>query len=270
MEAGVRGVGAPHAVLGARSVIEKVLDSPSQGALLQVDVKQYSDHIDPMRCASWMQTRGACPVVAAAAVRHQLLPGALVRCGRHSASVGDRARGSFIGSRTTGALGRITCDLHEHVAATCSGRAVGPAGSGVILSTYVDNVLFAAKDDTSAEAVLAVMRQRCDVEWGLELPDSSVEPLLLRGAAPSSTGREPLRQTKCLGHILSHDGTVAACFARARSAARTALWRHIRAERAGHIWSARRSKPRLWIPLSGPLSRIALQLGRRPMVIAAG
>lgn len=175
MECGAKGSGAQQAILGARLVIQKSLDDFSRGALLQTDIKQYYDHLSPVACARWMIARGCPSSLAAAAVRHQLCPAVHVKVGSFAAPAGQRARGSLTGSRTAGALGRVPVrDLHEQVASTCAARAYGPPGHEVILSTYVDNIMVVARDDTSAEAVLREMRGRLHEVWQLELPESSV------------------------------------------------------------------------------------------------
>lgn len=243
MECGVRGSGAQQAVLGARLVVEKSLEGFSRGALLQADIKQYYDHLDPVACARWMLDKGCPRPLAAAAVRHQLCPEVFVKIGSFTAEVGQRARGPLTWSRTAGALGRIPIRyLHEHIAATCWARAYGPPGHEVLLSTYVDNVMVAAKDDTSAEAILRAMRTRLHDLWRLELPESSVELLLPRGAAPPSHGRPAWSSLGFWGTEISSDGSLAACWGRAQGAARAALWRHMRAARSARLSRAQRAR----------------------------
>lgn len=201
------GVGAAVAVLGARMVLEKSLDLQSTGAILQADVKQFYDCLDPKRCATHMIELGGDARLAAAAVRHQVAPEVRVRAGAHTAAVGDRTRGALTGSRVAGALGRAAIrDIMRAVSAAGAARAFAPPPHSVIVASYVDNLVFAGKDASSVEALYTLADAHAGSSWGLEIPRSSVEIVVPRGSevAPSLFPARP--STKFLGHIVSGDG----------------------------------------------------------------
>lgn len=217
--------------------MKKGLDSGSSGAIAQGDIKQYYDHVDPVRCGAWLLERGCCPELVGAAVRHQLMPRVEVAIASSRAEVGDRARGALTGSRVAGALGRVAVrDVMLWVFGSSSHRAFGPPEASVLMCSYVDNILVAGRDAFSARAVLSRVEERLRTRWSLALPESSVEVLAPRGA-PSDVG-EPasVEHTKFLGHCVSSDGRVTHCWGRAQGAVRAALWRHI------HIRAARRAR----------------------------
>lgn len=96
------------------------------------------------------------------------------------------------------------------VAAASAVRAFAPEPHSVRVASYVDNLIFAGKDASSAEAMYAVSDARAGAAWGLETP-TSVEVVLPRGSliAPA---RFPARtHTKFLGRIVAGDGSMALC-----------------------------------------------------------
>lgn len=160
MEAGVVGVGASHAALGVRLVVEKGLGAGSAGAVAQADIKQYYDHANPTACGAWLVEHGCDPTLAGAAVRHQLAPEAAVVIGAGRAEVGERARGALIGSRVAGAVGRVAIrDVMIHVESMCAHRAFGPSHASVLMCAYVDNNVDAGRDSSSARAILSQVEQ---------------------------------------------------------------------------------------------------------------
>lgn len=236
MEAGITGTGASHVALGSRLVIEKGMDSGSSGALAQGDIKQYFDHIDPMLCGDWLLSRGCRPSLVGAAVRHQLMPQVDVLIAAARAEVGDKSRVSVTGSRVAGALGRVAIrDVMMHVHATSAHRAFGPPEARILICSYIDNILVAGSDSSSASAILQQVEERLRTPWALSLPESSVEGMAPRGASVHAGDPAPLQHMKCLGHYISADGSVSACWAKAQGAVRSALWRHVRSARQARL-----------------------------------
>lgn len=239
MEAGVSGTGAAHAVLGARLVIERGLDAGSTGAIAQADIRQYYDHIDPVLCGQWLLDHGCCAALAGAAVRHQLMPSVEVAALGSRVEVGDRARGALTGSRVAGSLGRIAVrDVMIWVHERSAHRAFGPSDASVLMSTYVDNIMVAGRDSSSAAALLRVVETRLRERWALSLPEASMEVLAPRGAPTAADGIANVESMKFLGHILSADGRLTQCWGRAQGAVRAALWKHIRAARRSRLTAA--------------------------------
>ena len=131
---------------GLSSVVEKGLDYESKGAVAQSDIRQFYDSVNLLRIFRYLVSKGLPKSLAAACMRHQLLPQINVKFGAYSTCVGNRSVGCLTGSRLAGMAARVPV---EHV---CVERAniwsewgfTTPHGV-LTVSTYVDNLFAAGK-----------------------------------------------------------------------------------------------------------------------------
>lgn len=126
--------------------------------------------------------------------------------------------------------------------------------------TYVDNLVFAASDASTAEDRLVEARRRLHDVWILTLPPSSVDLLLPAGAPSAPLELVLVASMRALGFVVAASGGCTACWDSARGAAHAALWRHLSAaHRAGFaaqraqiverfVWSVIRHRAALWVP----------------------
>ena len=202
---------------GLSGVIEKGLDLQSYGAIGQSDVRQYFDSIDLLRVFEFLVSNGLPLSVAAACLRHQLLPKVLISVGCGVAHIGGRSSGSLTGSRLAGAAAQVPI-RHTCVAREKIWRQYGfalPDGT-LTLYTYVDNCFAAARSCHAVTEMLDDVEQFLSTEWGLSIKPSS-RLVMVPHRSPDASVKDPekypiVENMKVLGHILQSDGGVNLCF----------------------------------------------------------
>lgn len=167
-------------------LVEKSLDSRSEGALAHCDVAAHYDSLDLLLCTSWLLDQPASLVdlaVAIAALRWQLLPQVTVDLGIVHFSRHDPTGGSATGSRTAGAFGRIPVEeamrAQEDVLSRCAWR-LGPRRFAA--STFVDNLLFASDSLGGSLRMACAVERELRSRWLLRIKPTSREAMLVAGA----------------------------------------------------------------------------------------
>ena len=204
---------------GLHSVVEKSLDQRSVGAIGQADVKQFFDSLNLLRIFRLLVSEGLSEPLAAACLRHQLLPKVLIKFGSASMTIQRRTMGSLTGSRLAGMSARVPV---EHL---CRERAAHwkdwgfPCPSGTLtLSTYVDNVYAAGKSCYAVSAILDDASSFLSVQWGLEFKQCSQMVMAPSNALDldvTDSRRWPVvDEMEVLGHLLQCDSGIESCFQR--------------------------------------------------------
>ena len=188
-------------------VIEKAGDLAGLGAIAQGDIVQFYDHIRPLHFFEWLQLH-AC----LSWLRLQCLPIVAIRVGDIEVQIAGRCIGLLTGTRGAVAAGRIpTLDIAQRTLHTWRDLAFRPPGISMCLASFVDNLFATGHDALSATAIIDDCAVHLQEHWELEISDSSREVLpadmdLCEGLHERWQIRDSM---KCLGHILSGNGTVA-------------------------------------------------------------
>lgn len=223
----------------ARLFVEKTLDTMSEGALMQSDIRAFYDNVDVIKAAQLARSDGLDAATAAAVLRHQLSPGIHVRVsGADGGIIEGRTTGALTGSRLAGALGRVvirSAAAHLWVARAASAVVLGSTPP-MMVATYVDNVLILGKDASGAEATFRELRAFLDRAWGLDLPDASTEILVPRGSRVRPSGDyTQVERMRFLGHILESSGSVRSCWRHARNQVYARAQAAMRVARRAHV-----------------------------------
>ena len=133
-------------VSGLSLFVEKTLDLHSRGAIAQEDVQQHYDTMSCIRIYRWLLRNGCAVALAAACVRHQLLPSLTLNLRGATALISDRCRGGLTGSRVAGQLGRIPVQVTiRAIPPELSKKAWSYEDVTLAVASYVDNVWFLAE-----------------------------------------------------------------------------------------------------------------------------
>jgi len=155
--------------------------------------------------------------IAAACLRHQMLPKIVVRIGTGFTHIGNRGVGSLTGSRIAGMAARVPI---QHACCTREPywRQFGfltPSGR-LTMSTYVDNLFVAGRSCHGVTCILDDVEVFLESHWGLAIKPSSRLVMAPRHAADTSVSDEskwPVVSTmRVLGHYLEYDGSTDFCF----------------------------------------------------------
>ena len=202
---------------GLSAVIEKGLDLESSGAVGQSDIRQFFDTNDILRVFEFLVLNGLSQAVAAACVRHQLLPKISLQFGNGTAVIKDRCIGSLTGSRLAGMAARVpvhhTCCIREPI-----WREYGfSTNTGKLtMSTYVDNLFVAGRSCHGVAKFLDDAEAFLLSQWNLTIKPSSrliLAPLHSADTEVEAPAKYPVVQAmRVLGHILECDGSVNSCF----------------------------------------------------------
>lgn len=220
-ECGIAGSSnsALHLAHCVKLMLEKPLDNSSTGAVVQTDIRTFYDKIDVGRAVMEAASRGLPPAIAAAAVRHQLLPCIQT----HAADVcvgqlGRRATGALTGSRTAGALGRVVVRaLAEHLSVARHASACTLySGYFMIFASYVDTLVLVGADVSVAEATDPEASAYMHRSWGLELPLEETEAIVPRGALVRPDLVRAVQRARLLGHIIDDNAATVPCWRHAR------------------------------------------------------
>ena len=130
-------------ISGISLFVEKTIHLNSEGAIAQADIKQHYGTLDVILIARWMVDHGFPSVLAAACVRHQLLPPAQILIAGYQALVCNRTRGGLTGSRLAGQLGRIPVQLmFRDLQPQFSQLGWKSDGVALFAASFVDNLCF--------------------------------------------------------------------------------------------------------------------------------
>ena len=189
------------------------MDLKSVGAVGQSDVRQFFDSNNMLRVFSFLCRNGLPHALAAACIRHQMLPQIMLKLGDDLVNIGSRSIGSLTGSGFAGKAARV---LIQHACCVREPywRFYGfdtPTGC-LTMSTFVDNLFVAGRACNAVSKIFDDAEEFLNTEWGLRIKPSSRLILAPRGAADVSVSdaqKWPVVESmKVLGHILQHDGGV--------------------------------------------------------------
>ena len=203
---------------GLTSVIEKGLDLESNASIGQSDIRAFYDSVLLLRSFQILVANGMELALAAACLRHQLLPSVFISIGSLVVPIGARSIGSLTGSRLAGMAARVP------VQEVCCRRAAAWQQWGFVtpravltMSTYVDNLFVASKSAYGASMILDDAERELQQKWSLTIKSSSRLIMVPQGADDISTTNDTVwpvvDSMAVLGHYLQSDGGIDTCYA---------------------------------------------------------
>lgn len=200
-------------------VVENGLDLRGAGCAAQLDIKAYYDILFAVLCMWWLLDRGCDRALCAAVLRHQLLPRICVEATGGTGLIPRCGTGTLTGSRTAGALGRIPvldAFIERHAVWQALGfrvaEGLGCPRAVLCTTAHADNVYAARPTPGCAAAILDDFASVQHTRWGLNIKTGSRNMVSARGAR----GDVPVGWSACLtmsilGHVVSANGSTAAC-----------------------------------------------------------
>ena len=170
---------------GLTGVVEKALDLESSGAIGQSDVRQFFDTNNLLRVFRFLTQGGLPHGLAAACLRHQMLPRIECNIGSGCIQIGPRGTGSITGSRLAGMAARVPIQ-HACCSREPHWRQFGfstPSGK-LTLSTYVDNLFAVGRSCYGVTSILDDIESFLSSNWGT----------FYQTFEPSSSGSLPRRR----------------------------------------------------------------------------
>jgi len=207
---------------------EKILDSHSQGCVVQADIQRFYDSIDLHKCISFIVERGADPAKALAVILCQLYVPVSVTLLQRTVNLGVRTIGALTGSRTAGAIARIpVIDAMTQCASRILRFSFNLHGATIPVMTWVDNLFWIGRSVRTATGTINHIGQVLETKWGLKLKPSSKIALIPPGTQDKLgdiTGWAFATSFPCLGHHIDANGGIRTCFEAATRAAWRAFW----------------------------------------------
>ena len=199
-------------IFGLSLFVEKALDLESQGAIAQEDDQQHYDTISCIRIFRWLIAQGCPSSVAAACLRHQVLPPILLNMSGFTSVVINRCSGGLTGSRVAGQLGRIPVQatLRQNLDDFLK-LAWFYEGVALAAATFVDNVYFMSTSVGKATQMADLFEERLLHDWCQHIKPSSKEVLPVFGAPhtePTSEAWKVLSSMSVLGQIIQNTGSI--------------------------------------------------------------
>lgn len=169
---------ATYITHGLSLVVEKGQDLHGEAAVAPADIRQYYDHVSVQTCLDEFGLTGT--TLSRAVLRHQLCTRVWVRCGASTAEVGVRTGGTFTGSRTAVALGRVPiAEAVVRVEKALSQNAFRAGDKDRLsLCVYIDNIIAVASSATKAIDSLTAMETALKDKWSLDYKPGSREILV--------------------------------------------------------------------------------------------
>ena len=195
--------------------IEKGIDNHGRAAVCQADIKQYYDHLDALKIASWVGDNLSDAGLATAILRLHLLPTTVVSVGSSTCSIKNRTSGMLTGSRSAGAAGRIPLmDAAFSLSSTWPGRAMSYGSICCGLGTFVDNLVTLSINSRSGMALLDDLETFIHGKWGLTFGLDSRMYIVAAGGddgvdiGTCYRGWKRLGSMKLLGHVLNSNNSI--------------------------------------------------------------
>jgi len=203
---------------GAALVIEKGLDSHSEGSFAQADLRQYFDSLHILKILLWLVMQGVDRALVAAIGRHQLLSTIWVYSGQCSSRVGNRSSGGLTGSTLAFLLARIPvestfAELDDALSASSLKLEVGSLKA----AAYVDNLYTASRHASGATSQMEILLAHLRDVWGLHVKADSKRILTVKGAGDDIlVGTHWIAEdvSDALGWPIQADGGHSACWSR--------------------------------------------------------
>jgi hypothetical protein len=213
---------------GLQSVIEKGLDNFGAAAVAQSDIEKYYDSLPMLRIIRWLTSRGVPAPLAACALRHQMCPTVVLKIGSSEVKIGGRTIGGMTGSRTAGFLGRIPVEaIIEDRLGHWKPYGFQTGSSPLCMCTWVDNLFSASESLSGAIYILEDFEKQLQQHWHMNIKQSSRCCMVSDGNSdtPDDKDRWPLVDTFIvLGHAIQSNGSIRACWSRARSSMWKSFW----------------------------------------------
>ena len=192
--------------------IEKMLDCHSQGAVASADIRQYYDHLPPLKAARHFCERGVPSALAATFLRIHTCAKVNVNVMGGNQLLRSRAIGCLTGSRSAVVAGRLPT---EDAAAQCridierSAFKFGDFRFGLL--AWVDNLFMIGASPTCATGALEKLEEVLSSQWGLNYKGASRSVLVPKGCwqeRPNSAIWPEAPDLQTIGHLVSHDGGI--------------------------------------------------------------
>ena len=195
-------------------IIEKGLDDNSMAAIAQSDVKQFYDFIRPLDIFRWFVQKGGFIGAAYTFLRLHSVVQVALHAGSAIARIEGRCVGVLTGTRSAGTAGRIPIlDCAMARLPAWVHRCYRIPGHAFALASFVDNLFATGFDAESAISILDDAEQYLGEKWRLKIGQDSKIVLPARGCErPSVPGWPVADEMKCLGQILSNNGSISGDF----------------------------------------------------------
>ena len=237
METAIRGRQILDATFALSQHVEKTLDMHSHGCIAAADIMAYFDHLDPLRIARWLLKENFPPHLVAALLRLHCLPQITLSVSRTSSPfcIRYRTNGFFTGTRTAGTASRIPL-LDAALSRLRIWNETSACYNGVSFSlvSFVDNVFTTGHDAFDATSILNDLERHLSNKWRLKFGGDSKEILPTAGCdlqaihAGALSDWQLRRSMRCLGHIISDNGSIGDDFEHAKATMWAAFWANYR------------------------------------------
>ena len=199
-------------VSGLSLYVEKSLDFHSEGAIAQEDVRQHYDSIQCVLIFQWLVSNGCDIALAAACLRHQLLPPIVLKIRSATAIIANRCLGGLTGSRVAGQLGRVPVQATiRAILPSLTNLAWCQHGVTLAVASYVDNVWFLSTNAYKATRMANLFEAQLLHHWRQTIKPSSKQVMAVSGAVDQSIlddSWQVVSTMPVLGHALSSDGSI--------------------------------------------------------------
>ena len=195
--------------------IEKGIDNHGRAAVCQADIKQYYDHLDPLKIWNWITHNLSEPGLATAILRLHVLPTAVISVGTAESWIQSRTSGMLTGSRSAGSAGRIPLmDAALALSPTWPGQAASYGQICCGLGTFVDNLVTLSINSRAGMALLDQLEAFLVQNWGLTFGDDSRMYVIAAGGdggngiGSSFRDWKGLQSMRILGHGITSNKSI--------------------------------------------------------------
>ena len=199
-------------VSGLSLYVEKALDFHSSGAIAQEDIKQHYDTIHCVRIFRWLVENGCEISLAAACLRHQLLPPIVLSVRGATSTIRNRCLGGLTGSRVAGQLGRVPVQATiQSILPSLTKLAWSQQDVTLVVTSYVDNVWFLAPNAYKATRMADLFAVHLQRYWSQTIKPTSKQVMSVFGATDESTiddSWDVVFSMPVLGHLISANGSI--------------------------------------------------------------
>ena len=237
METAVPGRQILDATFALSQHVEKTLDMHGQGCIAAADILAYFDHLDPLRIVHWLLKTSFPKSLAATLLRLHCLPMVEMSIGTGAVVVPLKCRtnGFFTGTRTAGTASRIPLlDVAHSRMEVWKQLSAQYNSMSFSLTSFVDNVYSTGRTPADAIGILEDLELQLGNKWRLHFGHDSKEILPTTGcdvhdlSAHVLSTWPPKSTMKCLGHIISANGSIENDFKHAKASMWGAFWANFR------------------------------------------
>ena len=151
-------------------VLEKGADEFGEAAVAQGDIKQFYDHIQPLKVAKWLSDNGLPWAESLTFLRLHSLPSIRLSVGQSFSKINDRTCGVLTGSRSAVAAGRVpVLDVALRRVHVWNQLAYRTDSRAFALAVFVDNLFSTGRDAWSATSIIDDAAVHLKQHWGLDL-----------------------------------------------------------------------------------------------------